>query len=78
MWDFSKSGDSTQSEMIRRMSESDFLQNEKLNFKGDLLSQRPTTNTSSRKGVYSSDGKAKSFIFRKRDILNNRERIQNG
>jgi hypothetical protein len=68
MADFSKSGDSTQADFFKRMSESDLLikPNERLS-RGDLLSKRPLTNFSSRKGAQSSEGKTRSFIFRRKE-----------
>ena len=55
MADFSKSGDSTQCDLFKRMSESDLMikPNERL-YRGDLLSHRPLTNSSSRKRAQSS------------------------
>lgn len=73
--DSSKGVDQTQAQMFKKTSELDlkFRPNQKIVFKPDLLSQRPTTPSSSRKAVFSSQGKNRSNIFRRRDVSNSRD-----
>ena len=68
--------ESTQSQLVKRMSDSDMVNNDlRLSFNKDALSQRPTTNNSSRRAVFSQDGR-RQCIFRRsqkaaRNIMDN-------